>query len=516
MTFLRAALRPISLVFVAPLLGGCMVGPDYVPPTPDMPAAFSQAVPVATEPAAAGLDQWWTLFNDPKLDELVDRAMVANLDLKLAVERVIEARTARTVSKAALLPTVDADASYSRNRDSLAMLRPGQGPLEGAERDYNIYNTGLSAAYELDLFGRVRRAVEASEADIESREEDRRAVMVSVLGDVARNYIEVRSLERQIAVTAANLRSQQDTLKLTRTRADAGVGTTLDVERARAQTALTASQLPPLYASLRRALHALDVLLHEHPGTLSTELLNPALQTTDSLEAVADSIEAIPPVPIAPLIPLGLPSDLLRRRPDIRFAERELAEATARIGVARGDLYPRVRLFGSFDLEASQFDKWLDGHARQWSFGPSVSYPVFDGGVIRANIDATDSRQRQAAIRYEQAIQTALRDVEDASTDYLSAWKRREALAEAVDANTQAVSLARDLFRTGLGDFLSVLDAERDLLNAQVDLVASEGALSSATVAIYRALGGGWEMGEVSAESAESAEGAEVQIDPAE
>jgi NodT family efflux transporter outer membrane factor (OMF) lipoprotein len=457
-------------------LAACAVGPDYVPPSPSVPKDWTEkdggpdAASSRVTSQAAAVAEWWKTFKDAELTSLVERAAKSNLDLKLAEARVREARGLRGVSAGALLPDVGASGNYARNRFSENV------PQVGAGRQSNFYQAGFDASWEIDVFGGLRRGLEAADASVDASVEARRDVLVTLLAEVARNYIEVRGLQAQVAIARQNLDAQKKTLELTQARFQAGRATELDVVRAQAQVSTTSSQIPVLDSRRIQATHRLGVLLGRDPGALREELLATA---------------AIPPTP--PEVPVGLPSDLLRRRPDLRRAERELAAATARIGVATADLYPKFSLTGLFALEsvtASDFAKW---GSRAWSVGPTIQWSIFQGGRIRARIEVENARQEQAAIVYERSILVALQEVEDALIAYAKEQAHRAELSDAVTANQKAVELAQQRYGQGFVDFLSVLDAQRSLYASQDALVQSERQISEYLVALYKALGGGWE-----------------------
>jgi NodT family efflux transporter outer membrane factor (OMF) lipoprotein len=465
-----------SVVSALLALAACSVGPDYEKPSPAMPADWSEKGS-ELDPArsratnrAADVAEWWKAFRDPELTSLVDRAARSNLDLKLAEARIREARGLRGVSAGALLPAAEAGASYSRNRFSENV------PVPGAGRQSDFYQAGFDASWEIDVFGGLRRGLEAADAELGASIEARRDVLVTLLAEVARNYIDVRGLQAQIAIARQNLDAQKKTLELTQARFQAGRAAELDVVRAQAQVSATASQIPVLESRRIQATHRLALLLGREPGSLREELLTAA---------------KIPPPP--PEVPVGLPSELLRRRPDLRRAERELAAATARIGVATAELYPKFSLTGFFALDsvtAGDFVKW---GSRAWSVGPTIQWSIFQGGRIRAKIEVENARQEQAAIVYERSILLALQEVEDALIAYAKEQAHRAELSDAVAANAKAVELANQRYTQGLVDFLSVLDAQRSLYVAQDALVQSERQISELLVALYKALGGGWE-----------------------
>lgn len=471
----RTALRAAAAA--ALLLGpaACAVGPDYEPPRPELPESWG-ARDEAPEGAAgraraqaADLAEWWTAFGDPALASLARRALEGSLDLRESAARVREARALRGVAQGGLLPEVSGRAGYERLRWSERGLFPTDG------EDFDFYQTGFDASWEIDVFGGRRREREAADADLGAALEALRDVRVSLVAEVARNYVELRALQARLEVARRTLEAQRRTAELVRARVEAGRAAELDGVRARGQAEATEAILPELEAAARRAIHRLGVLLGREPGALVAELSAPA------------------PVPAPPPeIPIGLPADLLRRRPDIRRAERELAAATARVGVATADLYPRFFLAGSFGVESLESSDLLTAAARAWSFGPSIRWPLFQGGRIRANVEAHDARREQAEIRFERAVLGALRDVEDALVTLGREQARRAALARAADSRRRAVELAGRQYAEGLADFLSVLDAERALYETEDLLVRSQEAAAAAAIALYKAVGGGW------------------------
>ena len=466
----------LGLISAALLWAGCTVGPDYERPVHRLPGDWSEKG-TGLDPATsrvtqgAAVAEWWKTFGDPELTSLIDRAAQSNLDLRLAEARVREARGLRGVSAGALLPSVNAGAAYSRIRTSENV------PLPGAGSQSNFYQAGFDASWEIDVFGGIRRSIEAADADVEASIEARRDVLVTLLAEVARNYVEVRGLQAQLGIARQNLEAQRKTLELTQARLRAGRAAELDVVRAQAQVSATASQIPLLDSRRIQATHRLGVLLGREPGALREELLATA---------------KIPPPP--PEVPVGLPSELLRRRPDLRRAERDLAAATARIGVATAELYPKFSLTGLFALESINASDFAKGGSRAWSVGPAIQWSIFQGGRIRAKISVENARQEQAAILYERSILVALQEVEDALIAYAKEQAHRAELSDAVAANLKAVDLANQRYTQGLVDFLSVLDAQRSLYVSQDALVQSERRISEDLVALYKALGGGWEM----------------------
>lgn len=442
-------------------LAGCAVGPDYAAPDVPVPGRWAAAEGAADADLAA--TAWWARFGDPQLTRLVERGARANLELAEADARVREAQALRRASFALLWPTLDLGAEARTE---------GGGP--GAQTADGVF-AALDAAWQLDVFGGARRALEAADADLAARVEDRRALALVLVGEIARSYIELRGFEAQLDAIERNLAAQREIASLTEAQLRAGLASDLDVERARALVAVTAAELPPVDAARRASEHRLAVLLGVPPAAFAGELADGG------------------PIPEAPGEPLvGLPADLLRRRPDLVRAERELAAASARIGVAEAQLYPRVVLLGSVGIQSTTWHE----QAGFLGAGPSVTWPVFAAGRIRANVAAADARQAQALARYEQVVLFAFEDVENWLVRHQSEQLRRAALRDAVAANREAAELAQRLWANGLGGFLDVLVAERALVEAESQLVASETAVSTSRVALYVALGGGWEPAE--------------------
>lgn len=471
----------------APLIGlallglvGCTVGPPYIPPSPDAPDAWAASLEGGVAARPASLARWWSGFGDPTLDTLVTRAIAGNLDLKSATARVREARALRTISGAAQYPSIDATGAYSNQLRS-ENIDPGaaspNNPGVGARTDpTDLYALGFDASWELDVFGRVRRSVEAADADLSAAEESRRDVLVSLLAEVARNYVELRSLQNRLDIARRNVAAQEDTLSLADSRFRGGLTSELDVAQARSNVERTRSQIPLLESSMRQAQHRLAVLIGTHPGTLAAEL------------------DIAAPVPSPPAeIAVGLPSELLRRRPDIRRAERELAAASARIGVATADLFPRFMLTGSVGVQSSPLGNLFDANSFAYSVGPSVRWNLFDAGRVRATIAVQNAREEQALAAYDRSVLVAFEEVENALVAYARELVRRGSLRAGTDAAGRAVELATERYTRGLTNFQDVLDAQRQLFALQDDLAQSERSVTSSVVALYKALGGGWE-----------------------
>jgi outer membrane protein, multidrug efflux system len=455
------------------LTGCAAVGPDYVPSemsvSPDWNTRLEDGL-TAKEMDPQTLAAWWTTLNDPQLSSLIERAVAGNLDLQKARARVREARAQRGVAKAGLFPTLDATgaATWSRNSEDHA------GQTGTGETD-ELYSTGFDAGWELDIFGGVRRSIEAATADLQASDEDLRDVLVSLLAEVARNYIEVRTYQTRLSVAEGNVQAQSESCQLTLWRNQAGLSDELAVQEARYNLESTRSEIPTLSTGLEEALNRIAVLLGEQPGKVHGELGKP---------------ESIPVIPLE--VAVGVPADQLRRRPDIRRAERELAAQTARIGEATADLYPKFTLNGSIGLEAFSLGNLASSGGWSVSGGPQITWAIFRAGAIRQNIEVQSALQEQLLIAYEAAVLSALEEVENALVAYAKEQQRRQSLSEATQAAQKAAELAQHKYQAGLTDFSNVLEAQRSLLSFQDQLAQSEGTVSSNLVRLYKTLGGGW------------------------
>src|SRR2546428_1176783 len=467
-----------SFVISTLLLAGCAVGPNYK--RPEVAAQSQWTVAAAREPAATPIekDDWWSSFQAPELNSLVERSAKQNLDLQLALERVQEARAARGVARSGYFPSIDGAASATRNRKRIMVPSGPQKSAVLVPFEYNSFQGGFAASWEFDVFGGIRRSVQAATADMAAAEENRRDVLIILLGDVGRVYAQLRGFQRRLEIANKNIKTQQETLDLTSARAKAGLANELDVSRAAAQLESTKAVVPTLVSGIDVSIHRLSVLLGEEPGALRSEL------------------EKTNPIPSAgPEVEVGLPSDLLKRRPDIRRAEAQLAAATARIGEAKADLFPRFVLTGTAGRQATQLHDLTLGAGNFFSAGPGISLPLFTGGRIRSNIAVQTSRQRSALISYQSAILNSLEEVQDALVNYSQEQERRDRLNEAVQHSQLAVDLATEQYRAGLVDFLSVLEAQRELYANEDQLVQSQISVTTNLVGLYRALGGGWSVG---------------------
>jgi outer membrane protein, multidrug efflux system len=455
-------------------LGGCMVGPDYTPPETPVSASdwhnSLQMSPMAEEIHPQGLAMWWTAFHDPKLTELIERAAAGNLDRKKALARVRESRARRGIAEANLFPTINTTGSGTWTNASNS---------RGHRETNELFSTGFDAGWEIDIFGGVRRSVEAADADLQAVQEGLHDVLVSLLAETALNYVEVRSYQSRIATVEENIKSQNETYQLTVWRNQAGLSDELAVQEAKYNLENTRSQIPPLHTALEEALNRIAVLLGQQPG------------------AVHEELKEIQPIPTASSrIVIGVPAEMIRRRPDIRQAERELAAQTARVGVATADLYPKLQLTGAISVEALSFRNLarnvtsLDHYVL--SGGPGVSWTIFDAGAIRQNIVVQSALQEQALIQYESSVLNAVEEVENALVSYADEQQRMENLRLAAQAAQNAADLAQLEYQAGLSDFVNVLLAQRSLLSFQDQLVQSDSTTISNLIRLYKALGGGW------------------------
>lgn len=448
-------------------LGGCAVGPDYRAPAPDVPAQWSAATDARALEAAV-LAEWWRQFHDPLLDALVADALAANRDLATARAQLREARARRGLAGAQLGPTLDASVSGSRSTSEDAA---------GNDVTRELYSAGFDASWEPDVFGGLRRGVEAAAADVDARAESLRDVRVTLAAEVVRNYVELRTAERRLAVTAASVAAREESYALTQWRLQAGLVSELDAAQARTELESARAALPALRTAVSGAHNRLAVLLGRAPGDMQARL----------------AASAAVPVPLAgAAAAAGIPADVLRMRPDVRAAERRLAAQTARLGQAEAARYPSFRLSGSIGLEALTFSGLGDSGADTRALLGGVTAPIFHSGRIAANIEIQDALLEQARLGYEAAVLTALEDVENALVNVANADRRRAQLALATAAAREALAIAEQRYATGLEDFLSVLDSQRTLLSLEDQLAGSSGELATAQIQLYKALGGGW------------------------
>jgi len=455
-------------------LAGCTVGPDFVKPQTSTPAewlgprdATAPSRLTAESTQAAQLARWWATLGDETLNSLIERALKDNLSLVQAEARVRQARAARTISASAGMPTLDATAGASRSRSP----RAGGGGSTG-----NLFRAGFDAGWEVDVFGGVRRDVEASDAVIQSSIEDQRDVQVTLLAEVASTYVDLRASQQQLEIAQRNLETQRRSLELTTRRQAAGFIGKLDVVSAESQVAATESRLPTIQTTIRQSMYALATLLGVPPGDLIQELSTPK------------PLAALPPS-----VPTGIPSEVLQRRPDIRRSEADLHAATARIGVATANLYPKFSLSGSFGLQGGEANDLGSYAQRYWSIGPSIQWPIFRAGAINADIERQRALTDAAIASYKATVLAALEDVESSMTAFDLEQRRTTSLDQSVRASQDALRLSTSLYEAGRTDFLNVLNAQRSLLDAESSRLDSRRLTLTNLIALYKALGGGWE-----------------------
>ncbi len=464
--------RIIIVLFLLSFLGlaGCAaVGPDYVPSETTAPAAWHSELRQGLSGETMDsrqLAEWWKTLQDPVLSDLVEKAINNNLDLKQAMARVREARARRGIVGAGLFPGLDTSGSATRSKSS-------ENTGGGATRSF--YSTGFDAGWEVDIFGGVRRAVEAADADLDASRENLRDVLVTLTAEVGLNYLDVRTIQKRLAVADQNLAIQGEAYDFIRWRYQAGLSNELELQQARYNLESTRAQVPALRSSLEEAKNRLAVLTGKVPGNVH--------------ELLAET-RPVPVVP--PMVAVGVPAETLRQRPDIRRAERNLAAQTARIGVATADLYPKFRLSGSIGLESLKSSELFKSASETWNIMPGVTWNIFDAGAIRQNIEVQSAIQEQYLLVYEASILGALEEVENGLTAYAEEQLRRERLVAAADAARQAETLASQEYQAGLTDFTTVLDAQRSLLSLEEQLAISDGTVTSDLIRLYKALGGGW------------------------
>lgn len=465
-------LQTFSAALLLALSSACKtVGEDYSGREAALPQQWQAQDQPGLTTAAPELGEWWRCFGDPLLDQLVARSARENLDLREAMARLHEARALRGVAAADRFPTVDAEASFQRRGES------DNTPLGSFVPDSDTWAAGFDATWEIDLWGRVRRSVEAADAELAAGVEDLRDVAVTVAAETALNYIELRAFQRRVEIARNNVSLQEQTLDLVRGRFESGLVGERDLAQARTNVAVTRSRVPALEVGLIAAQNRLAVLLGQPPGALATEL------------GITGAIP-VPPLEVA----VGVPADLLRRRADVRRAERLLAAEHARIGVAEGDLYPRLTLNGELGLASDQLSDLLEKDSGVFGIGPSLRWNIFDSGRLRNRVVAQEARTEQALVRWERSVLHALEETENAMTAFVREQTRRGSLLEAASQSRNAVELARAQYREGLSDFQNVLISERSLADLEDDLASSDAAIATHLVVLYKALGGGWEQ----------------------
>jgi NodT family efflux transporter outer membrane factor (OMF) lipoprotein len=454
-------------------LGACAVGPDFQKPQSQLPTTWSDSLQSGATLQGKVDTHWWQQLGDPQLTSLVERAAKANLDVRTASNRLEQSRLLRQVTGSEQLPGISATGAYKRARNSSVGVLDESG-LSG-KAPFELWSSALDASWEVDLWGHVRRSVEAADAEVDLTQAQRDGVLLSIAAETATDYIRLRGVQAKLAVANQNLEIARQSSQLTKTRYENGVTTNLDTSNSAAQVATIEAVLPVLDAERDRLINALSYLLGEAPRTLHAELIEP---------------KAIPNP--APDVPVGLPSELAHRRPDIQQSEAALHRATAAIGVAKADFYPRISLGASMGLQAMDGSNLGAWSSREWSYGPSLYLPVFQGGRLTGTLELRRRQEQEAALNYQRVVLGAWHEVDNAMTDYAAEKKHHSALEEAVHQNSIALSTARDRYAQGAVDFINVLGVQRSLLATQSDLVDSATEAALDRVRLYRALGGGW------------------------
>ncbi|QBR03201.1 efflux transporter outer membrane subunit [Paraburkholderia pallida] len=497
------AIGALALEILACLvIAGCTVGPNFVPPTTSTPPQVFERTEAAQAPSKAveaGFNpEWWTLFDDPTLNALEKQLADANLDVAAASARLRQSRAGQRIAGAAELPTLDAAASYDRERGSpngilsllgVPSLGPqsqsasgttplGVAPIPGSKGSpaYNLYQMGFDSSWELDIWGGARRGVEAASALSDASYEDRNAVLLSARAELARDYIELRDTQSLLNIAKQNLEIARDTTKLTQIRERDGVTTDLDVANASAQAASIESLIPTLESQCETTINAMGVLLGEEPGALKPMLSEP---------------HDVPDLPRQ--VPIGFPSELVQRRPDIRRAEAQLHAATASIGVAKADFYPRISLNGSAGFQSLQLSSLASWASGQFVFGPSITMPIFEGGRLKGTLQLREAQQQEAAIVYKRTVLEAWREVDDALVAYDAEQLRSIKLKEVVGLNQRALAVAQQRYKSGALDYLDVLNVQKQLLEGESNLEQSQASAAANLITLCKALGGGWE-----------------------
>ena len=490
-----------GLCLLALSLSACTVGPDFAKPGSILPAKRTwqatdgSATPLRSNIVSGPINaEWWNLFNDPLLTSLEKRAAGANLTLLQASTRMEQSRAMRGIAAADQFPKLNGNTSYLRQQMSekgvvsLFGGSSGSGAIANGTGigvvgipatnipPFSLWQYGFDASWEMDFWGRVRRELESADASVEASKEGRQFSLLSIMAEVARDYIDLRRIQRLLDISRQMIASAEENLSLTEQKAARGTVTELDVVQTKTQLASFQAQIPQLEQLEAQAINQLSYLLGGHPNALRQELAAPV---------------AIPTVPR--LVPVGLPSELVRRRPDIRQAEAQLHAATADIGVAVADFYPRITLSGSIGLQGLKLKDVVDWSALQYAIGPSITIPIFQGGRLKSTLELRKSEQQEAAIVHHDTVLKAWHEVDNALTAYADEQRRNEALAQAVQSNREELELARLRYQGGISDYLPVLSAQRSLLQTEQDYANSSSTVATNMVALYKALGGGWE-----------------------
>jgi NodT family efflux transporter outer membrane factor (OMF) lipoprotein len=468
---LKFGKRSILFVSFFIFIYGCVkVGPDYKQPDYKVQDSWNNVDDPALVPTKSEIINWWEVFNDPLLSKYINQASESNLDLKIAIARVNEAKARLGVVTGGRYPVVGVGGEILNGEMSENVYGPGSG------KNQTYYSGSFDAAWEIDLFGKISRSVESAAAEYQATEEDRNDVMISLYAEIANTYITIRTLQSKIKTVQNNIKVQQQAYDLAKARFDSGITSELDVSQAERLLANSYSQIPPLKIELNKAINTMALLLGKQPGALSEELLQDQ------------------PIPVPPeTVATGVPADILRQRPDIRSAERRLAAQTARIGVAKADLYPSFSLVGSIGYQSFDAGDFFSPESFFFSIGPTVRWNFFQGGRVREQIKVEDARTEQLLLTYEKTILGALNEAENAFTSFIQQRVQYKYLIKSVEASRKSVKIATHLYGQGLTNFQNVLDAQRELINSENNMVDAQGKASANLVRLYKALGGGWD-----------------------
>jgi NodT family efflux transporter outer membrane factor (OMF) lipoprotein len=466
----RSTTRLLGASVLVLALAACTVGPDYQAPAPETRAGWQGQQQAAD---FAQIQQWWAAFHDAELDSLVARAIAGNLDVKMAEQHIIEARAQKAVAEAGYYPTVSSSGGASRAHVPKDLFTLPSG------NTVNFFDADVSMSWEIDLFGKTKRNVEAAEANLGANIEDRRGALVTLLGELGKDYAALRAAQLRLDIAKRNVDAEAELLDLTRAKYKGGLGSELDVAQAEAQLANVRAVIPQLETTVAQQGNAIAVLLGQEPGSLTAEL---------------SESKALPPAP--PVLPAAMPSDVVRNRPDIRAAERQMAVANAQIGVADAARYPSLTLSPQAALAGGTLHQMFSSAGLLWVAAASIKQPIYEGGKLDANVRSAEASAEEARLNYKKTVLTAFREVEDALVAYEAEQRRHRELINGRDASKRALERATELYRAGIGDFLNVLDGERNLYTAEDALAQSEQTLTQQTVALYKALGAGWQAGE--------------------
>jgi len=488
----------LAALVLVPALAGCTVGPNFKEPLIATPAHWGDEPRTASHPIAGEIDTgWWHSFHDPVLDSLVDRLGAQNLDLQTAAQRIEEARAQMHAAASAGLPQMSYAGSYAYRHLSTHGLFSLAQPAPGANFQFDFFQNTLSAGWDLDLFGTIRRAVEAQRAGEVAALEARRAAALAAVSDLATSYMQLRGVQEQARITRENVALAQRDLDLVQNRFRDGVATTLDLSQARAQLASIRAGLPDLTDREATLINAIGLLLAEPPRALAAELQVPGAQ---------------PAVP--PTVPVGLPSDLARRRPDVLAAEARLHEATATVGMAQAAFYPDITLNGSMGTETLSASDFFSLPARQFAVGPTLSLPIFQGGRLVATLHLRRAQAREAALAYRKTVLGAWNDVDTAMTSYAQAQRVRENVVKEAAQDDAALRAARQRYAGGAVDYLDVVAAQGAVLASHAALAANQTRIETTLVSLYRALGGGWQFAEPAPGTQAARTQAQIATDP--